>query len=28
MVNLQWGGLCLVGGIVLMLLVGLIWRKY
>ena len=27
-VNLQWGGFCLVGGIVLMLLVGLIWRKY
>ena len=28
MVNLQWGGFCLVGGIVLMLVVGLIWRKY
>jgi len=27
-VNLQWGGFCLVGGILLMLLVGLIWRKY
>ena len=27
-VNLQWGGFCLVGGIVLMLVVGLIWRKY
>ena len=27
-VNLQWGGFCLVGGIVLMLMVGLIWRKY
>ncbi|MBM3869239.1 MAG: hypothetical protein FJ384_09970 [Verrucomicrobia bacterium] len=26
--SLQWGGFCLVGGIVLMLLVGLIWRKY
>ncbi len=27
-VNLQWGGFCLVGGIVLMLLVGLFSRKY
>ena len=27
-VNLQWGGFCLVGGILLMLVVGLIWRKY
>ncbi len=27
-VNLQWGALCLVGGIVLMLGVGLVSRKY
>ncbi|MFZ9992383.1 MAG: hypothetical protein ACO3IG_07985 [Opitutales bacterium] len=27
-VNLQWGALCLVGGIVMMLLVGLVSRKY
>jgi hypothetical protein len=27
-VNLQWGGLCLVGGIVLMLIVGAFSRKY
>lgn len=27
-VNLQWGALCLVGGIVLMLIVGLVSRKY
>jgi hypothetical protein len=27
-VNLQWGALCLVGGIVLMLLVGMFSRKY
>jgi len=26
--KLQWGGFCLVGGIVLMLLVGLVKRKY
>ena len=26
--NLQWGGFCLVGGIVLMLGVGLVKRKY